>query len=418
MKVNKKLKKLKIVVYRHKLSILLIILAFVILLNFATIGLIMYKKDNQPISLIIYKNQIQFTIQNNIAINSETMEDEKEEEPFVIVKGSMNDKEDGEKLYTDTSTSNAQIYSIQDAISLYEAPGTSIGIDVSKYQGNINWKQVKDSGIEFAIIRCGYRGYGSGQILMDPYFEQNIQGALTNGIRVGIYFFSAAINEAEAEEEARWVVNVIKKYRITYPVAYDFESFDLGRLQGLTSAQITNNAIAFLNYIKLSGYTPMMYASKNAYNQKWETSRITGCKFWLAHYTDQTDYKGAYQMWQYTSKGSVPGINGYVDMNIAYFTYSNEAPAIEEEKEKEKIIPPSENQQVTINFNELKDNIVTISNTEYFNDYNTSASGTIESDTKLERIAISEDGIWSKIIYNNNEIYVKTDNIKKEDVTN
>lgn len=268
--INKKMiEKLKHNVYQHRLQIILLILAFVVILNLASVSAIMYINKKKVNKTVVYENSTKFLTVYNSSSITQTQEEKKEEEkPIVIKKGTMNDKEDGEKKYTDSSMSNANLSSIYDAISLYETDGTSVGIDVSKYQKNIDWKKVKESGVEFAIIRCGYRGYGSGEILMDPYFEQNISGALKNGIKVGIYFFSAAINESEAREEARWVVNVISKYRITYPVAYDFESFGLGRLQGLTAKDITNNANAFLSYIRSSGYTPMMYASKNAYNQR------------------------------------------------------------------------------------------------------------------------------------------------------
>ena len=186
--------------------------------------------------------------------------------------------------------------------------------------------KVKASGVEFAIIRAGSRGSTVGAIKEDPYFQKNMQGAIANGIKVGVYFFSMARNEEEAIQEAAWLVSAIRKYSITYPVAYDLESWGQGRIADVSYSQLTSNAIAFLGYIKSSGYTPMMYASKNDFNNRWQTSRITGCKFWLAHYTEKTDYAGSYQMWQYSSKGSVSGISGYVDMNIAYFSYSTTVP--------------------------------------------------------------------------------------------
>ena len=159
----------------------------------------------------------------------------------------------------------------------------------------------------------------------------------------------------------------------------------------------------------------MMYASKNAYNQRWETSRITGCKFWLAHYTSQTDYKGKYHMWQYTSKGSVPGISGYVDMNIAYFKYSTEAPAKKEEPIKENTTTSDtkkDEEKPTITFKDQTDTVLTITNTPFYEDYNKDTNGNIEKDTKIERIGISNDNVWSKLKYNNKTIYVKTENLK------
>lgn len=240
-----------------------------------------------------------------------------------VEKAAVNDSEDQKQSSSTAGTSSAT--TVEEAKSLYEKVGNSVGIDVSKWNGNINWAQVKASGVEFAIIRAGYRGSTQGSIMEDPYFQRNMQGAISNGIKVGVYFFSMARTEEEAIQEAAWVVSAIRKYSVTYPVAFDLESWGTGRIADVSYSQLTSNAIAFLGYIKSSGYTPMMYASKNDFNNRWQTSRISGCKFWLAHYTDKTDYRGSYQMWQYSSKGSVPGISGYVDMNIAYFSYSNTA---------------------------------------------------------------------------------------------
>ena len=217
--------------------------------------------------------------------------------------------------------------STENSDKTYEHISTSVGIDVSKWNGNINWGQVKSAGIDFAMIRAGYRGSTQGTIMEDPFFQKNIQGAIKNGIKVGIYFYSMARTEEEAIQEAAWTVSAIRKYSITYPVAYDLESWGTGRIADVSYSQLTKNAVAFLGYIRNSGYTPMMYASKYDFNNRWQKGKITGCKFWLAHYTKQTDYTGSYQMWQYSDKGSVSGISGYVDMNIAYFSYSKtEAP--------------------------------------------------------------------------------------------
>lgn len=239
-----------------------------------------------------------------------------------VEKAAVNDSED-QKPQSTAGTATAT--TVEEAKSLYEKVGNSVGIDVSKWNGNIDWAQVKASGVEFAIIRAGYRGSTVGSIMEDPYFQRNMQGAIKNGIKVGVYFFSMARTEEEAIQEAAWLVSAIRKYSITYPVAFDLESWGKGRIADVSYSQLTSNAIAFLGYVKSSGYTPMMYASKNDFNNRWETSRISGCKFWLAHYTEKTDYRGSYQMWQYSSKGSVAGISGYVDMNIAYFSYSNVA---------------------------------------------------------------------------------------------
>ncbi len=202
----------------------------------------------------------------------------------------------------------------------------SNGIDVSAHQGRINWAQVAASGVDFAMIRCGFRGQTAGSIYEDAYFKTNVSGATANGIKVGIYFYSTAVNETEALEEAAWVVSKIAAYRITYPVVYDFEDFGAYRCAGVDGGQATRNAQTYLNYISSAGYEPMMYANKNDISTRMSRGSF-GCKFWLAHYTTQTDYKGSFNMWQYTSRGSVPGISGNVDMNVAYFSYGNTASA-------------------------------------------------------------------------------------------
>ena len=205
------------------------------------------------------------------------------------------------------------------------------GIDVSEHQGRINWAQVASSGVEFAMIRCGYRGNSLGGIYEDAYFKTNVAGARAVGIKIGIYFYSTAVNEEEALEEAAWVVKKIAPYAITFPVVYDFEDFGAYRCSSVDGAQATKNALTFLNYVKVNGYVPMMYANKSDITSRLSRSSFS-CKFWLAHYTSKTDYAGSYDMWQYTSKGSVPGIAGNVDMNVAYFNYDKVASAKHEHK--------------------------------------------------------------------------------------
>ena len=213
------------------------------------------------------------------------------------------------------------------AESMFENVGTkSFGIDVSAHNGKINWAAVKASGVDFAIIRCGFRGQSVGKIYEDAYFKTNVSGAIANGVKVGIYFYSTAINENEAFEEAAWVISKIKTYRITYPVVYDFEDFGAYRCSGVGGAQATSNAHTYLNLVRSAGYEPMMYANKSDITSRMSRGSFS-CKFWLAHYTTQTDYKGNYNMWQYTSRGRVNGINGNVDMNIAYFSYGATAEA-------------------------------------------------------------------------------------------
>ena len=268
---------------------------------------------------------------DNVADSENTIVTEEYELPVLdvapkkIVIASKDEKEDPKKIEVNKGT--AKDTTASEAIARYETNETSLGIDVSTWNGKIDWKKVKEAGIKFAMIRIGFRGYQSGQIMMDNTFYQNIQGALANNINVGVYFFTAAVSESEAREEAAWVAEVIKNYDISYPIAYDIEIFgnrEDTRMKGLTDHQITNNTLAFCDYIRNKGYTPMIYSYLNAFNNKLEVGRFGSNRVWLAHYADSTSYKGNYHMWQYTSSGSVPGITGRVDMNVSYFSVTND----------------------------------------------------------------------------------------------
>lgn len=196
-----------------------------------------------------------------------------------------------------------------------------IGIDVSKYQSSIDWKQVKNAGIEFVMIRCGYRGYGSGVLVEDPMFRSHASGAKAAGLKVGVYFFSQAITEAEAVEEASMTVSLVQKIGgVSMPIAIDSEyaAGGAGRADGLSKADRTAITKAFCNTIANSGYTPMVYASKSWFSTHLNVSALGSYRIWVAHYAAACGYTGRYDIWQYTSKGSVAGVSGNVDMNISY----------------------------------------------------------------------------------------------------
>ena len=203
------------------------------------------------------------------------------------------------------------------------------GVDVSKWDGKIDWKQVKESGIHFAMVRVGYRTLESGTLYEDPYAKYNLQEAHANGIKVGAYFFSTAVNEQEVLEEAVWVSDFIKPYTISYPVAYDCEGFATSRQSVLTKEERTNLAITFLDVVKSNGYTPLFYGSKYDLNNQWNTSLLSSkYKIWAAQYpstpypeTPKSSYTGTHAMWQFTSNGTVPGINPGVDINIDYYGF-------------------------------------------------------------------------------------------------
>ncbi len=202
---------------------------------------------------------------------------------------------------------------------------TSIaGIDVSEHQGDIDWNAVKNAGIEFAIIRVGYRTYGGGEITLDTTFEQNLQNADAAGIKTGVYFFSQAIDPEEAIEEADAVIDAIRPYNITYPVIFDWELItgDSARTDAMTVDNLADACISFCERVKSAGYTPMIYQNKNTTMFKLDLPKLQDYDFWLAEYGDKPTYYYDYQMWQYSSTGKVPGISGEVDMNISFKDYS------------------------------------------------------------------------------------------------
>lgn len=229
-----------------------------------------------------------------------------------------------ELLSKTISISTITSETIEDLSNFQQGEVQAIGIDVSEYQGKIDWSKVAENGVSFAMIRCGYRGYADGSLTEDKCFQYNIENALANNIDVGIYIYSTAKTTGEAIEEANWVVDKIRGYDITYPVVYDTEEFynkGYSRIKNLSRSQRTNNTIAFLETIKDRGYIPMLYASTTAIQQYWEYSRVYHYDFWLAHYIDSTNYDSRYEMWQCTSNGKVDGITGYVDINFCYKKY-------------------------------------------------------------------------------------------------
>ncbi|MGN1167981.1 MAG: glycoside hydrolase family 25 protein [Lachnospiraceae bacterium] len=198
---------------------------------------------------------------------------------------------------------------------------SKIGVDVSRYQEEVNWEKVKKSGIDFAMIRLGYRGYGKdGHLVEDEYYKRNIEGAIAAGLEVGVYFFSQALSEKEAVEEAEFVLKRVRDYNLTYPVVFDTEEIleESARTKNLEREQYTKNCIAFCDAIREKGHEVMIYA-----NMKWmaftlDLRALTEYDFWYADYEKNPQCPYAFKMWQYTEKGKVPGIDGGVDLNI-YF---------------------------------------------------------------------------------------------------
>ena len=205
-----------------------------------------------------------------------------------------------------------------------------LGVDVSTWQDTIDWNKVKAAGVEFVMIRAGFRGYGSGLLVEDNKFLTNLRGAKAAGLRVGVYFFSQAITEVEGVEEASMVISLIRKYgySLEYPITIDSElsgaAGNTGRADNLSRAQRTAVCVAFCETVRNAGYSPMIYASKSWFENNLSVGSFSNYKIWLAHYTTNgapSSYTGRYEMWQYTSRGSVNGIAGNVDMNYGYLGY-------------------------------------------------------------------------------------------------
>ncbi len=194
-----------------------------------------------------------------------------------------------------------------------------VGIDVSKWNGEIDWDKVKNAGVEFAIIRAGYRGSVTGSLIEDPYFHINMKAAQASGVPVGVYFFTQAVNEVEAVEEASAVLELISEYQLEYPIYIDTEGAGgNGRADNLDTETRTLVCEAFCRTISNAGYRAGVYASRNWLNNNLQTERLEQYQIWLAEYRSVPLYQGYYQMWQYTSKGSVDGMEGNVDFNISY----------------------------------------------------------------------------------------------------
>lgn len=288
------------------------------------------------------------------------------------------------------------------------------GIDVSKWQGKIDWQKVKASGVQFAIIRIGYRAE-NGQLYRDSNADYNIQQAQKAGVLVGVYFFSTAINQKEAIEEAEWTVSAIKGYSISYPVVYDCEGFKNAdsRMQSLTAKQRTQNALSFLDTVKKAGYDGMFYGSKADLTDKsaFDTEEISkGYKIWVAQYknppypqSEKPDYNGKYDMWQYTNRGTVSGIEGNCDMVVSYFTKTLQKPkdsnaqiiTAEPPKTEEELLYTTVDETIT-----AKD----IVNLRQGAGTNFEVVSVLKNGVCLKRIGIGKNG-WSKLNLNGQTVY-------------
>lgn len=193
------------------------------------------------------------------------------------------------------------------------------GIDVSSHQGRIDWSKVKKAGVQFAYIRLGYRGYQNGGLHEDTTFRYNIEEALKQNISVGVYFFSQAINEKEAKEEADFVLKRIRSYSISLPIVYDLETVPEAKRQRiglLTKEDRTKQAVAFIKNIQQNGYKAMTYSSTKIFANMYQLDVIQKYPVWVAEYDQVVKYPYQFQFWQYSHKGRINGINRYVDLNL------------------------------------------------------------------------------------------------------
>lgn len=300
--------------------------------------------------------------------------------------------------------------------SVAETNQVTIGIDVARYQGTIDWTQVAASGIDFAMVRVGYRADTSREIVADSNAQYNMQEAQRNGIKVGAYFFSTATTTEEAKAEADWVADYISRYQITYPVAYDCEGFDqAGSAQyNLTNSERTDIAIAFLQEIYNKGYTPMFYASMGELsgNAKWDTTRIESTyRIWVSQYpsapypeTPKSSYNGTHAMWQYTNRGNVAGIGRPVDVNVAYFGYEGTAEAVNSEIPEEA----APDVEALMNFREANETVTAKDSTNLRDIPSQGADSTVlytlkNGETAI-RTGISDSG-WSRLTYDGRTVY-------------
>lgn len=256
-------------------------------------------------TMVSVKDKVEYTAIPDITLLMKTEADIIAEEEDTEQKDALEDADDTE------------IVDIRDL----DGEG-QMGIDVSKWNGSIDWDRVRNAGITYAIIRCGYRGASTGTLVEDPYFRENMQGALNAGLKVGVYFFTQATNEVEAVEEASMAIALCRDYRVTYPVFIDTEGAGgNGRADGLDMETRTKVCQAFCQTVEDAGYTGGIYGSRNWFRTRLRMDVLADHVIWLAEYRESPVYAGNYHFWQYTSSGNVDGIEGRVDLDISYLAY-------------------------------------------------------------------------------------------------
>ncbi len=223
-------------------------------------------------------------------------------------------------------------FAVVDGFLTYQGDSPShVGVDVSSYQGEIDWAKVREAGVEFAIIRVGFRGYTEGGLYEDSCFRQNMEEALAAGLKVGAYFFSQAVTAQEAREEARYAMELLEGYELTYPVVYDWErqGAEDSRTRDTDGQTQTECAVAFCQEVEARGYQPMVYFSPSKAYSELDLEALLDWPFWLAHYTqdwEATTFRYHFAMWQYTSQGTVDGIPTPVDLDLCMMEFPVQTP--------------------------------------------------------------------------------------------
>ncbi|MCR5526860.1 MAG: glycoside hydrolase family 25 protein [Lachnospiraceae bacterium] len=307
----------------------------------------MYDSDEEPVS-VVPENQSEEKQDDRVlepekAVSEDAADDKEEtvsEDSLTPSRNSVsgnffdqNELTDGEEsivpinmdikkneLIADNFSNDGQykIYSID------EEKTSSTGIDVSKYQGTIDWKKASKAGFDFAMIRMGARGYTSGRVIEDEQYAANMKGCSENNIKTGIYFFSQAVTPEEAIVEANYCIAAIEGYKVEYPIVFDSEIIknDIYRTQNLTPKEMSAIAQAFCNTILMYGQTPMIGATKKQFASRFELADIEQYDWWLFDTDDMSVFPYKYSMWQYSKTGEIEGINGSVNLDIAFIDYS------------------------------------------------------------------------------------------------
>lgn len=407
MKVRKNQNKLKDILKKYKQYILVGVIAAIIIIICIIILItsgVKYNKHNKSVN----------NVQNTISVKNEYTDVSMDAD---AANQYDEDANESESDYDGDPQNQNNVFSGNEVNAAFITGDSDLytnGIDVSKWQGKIDWKKVAASGIDYAMIRIGYRTDVSGTICEDECASYNLINARAAGIKTGVYFFSTALNEDEAVEEANWVIDYIAGYAVTYPVVYRCENFtsQTSRMYNLSDEDITNNAIAFMDTILEEGYDAMLYADKNELEDDgiWNKDDIRNVyPVWISSYSEgaypsvlEPEYSGICAMWQYTGRGKTDGITGYVDMNVAYFNYDDDADPFAPDRPQDSI-NMAELGIVFKNVDEMvmaKEDI----NLRSAPDIRGSIISVLYNGDRIRRTGIGDNG-WSRLEYNGTIVY-------------